>query len=95
METPLERTDNGQEQCGADGLSSLTVHDLRVSLTIIKSQAQMLQRWARRQELADEETVLARLGMIDEVVMHLVNEINALQRADADEAPPDDPAGSR
>ena len=80
--------DQDQERPGGDGLSGLTVHDLQVSLTVIKAQAQMLRRKARRHGLANGEEVSARLAMIDDVATRLSTKIQALRRPDNVDAPP-------
>jgi hypothetical protein len=80
MEPSPQRPHHGQDRRYDDGLSSRTVHDLQGSLTIIKAQAQMLRRWARRQELTDAEVVFTRLAMIDDTATRLSAEIDRLRR---------------
>jgi nitrogen-specific signal transduction histidine kinase len=65
------------------------IHELQASLTVIKGQAQLLQRWVRRSTIPDQEVVLARLAVIDAMVNRLVEKTTALGH---DEDAPDAPA---
>lgn len=83
---------NHSNHCGKDRLSSETIHNLRAPLTIIKAQAQLLERWVHRNAIADADVVLTRLEVIETMVARLVGELDELrgtppsqQQADASE----------
>lgn len=57
-------------------LNDDTIHDLQTPLTVIKAQAQMIERWFRRNDIPDAEIVLARLSVIDAMVTRLVAEMD-------------------
>lgn len=92
MEPSPERPPHSQDRRHDDGLSSRTVHDLQGSLTIIKAQAQMLRRWARRHDLADAEAVFTRLAMIDDTATRLSADLDRLRRPGRSNPPAGEPA---
>lgn len=60
-------------------LSAHDVHRTNKILTLIRAHAQMVQRWLRANNGAEADAVLARLALIDALVMELVKEIDDLQ----------------
>ena len=62
-------------------LSAATIYDLLAPLTVIKAQAQMVARWAQRNNVAEPDAVLARLAVIDTMVTRLVLELDGLREA--------------
>lgn len=66
-----------------DRLSAVTIHNLRASLTVIKAQAQMVERWVRRNDVADADDILDRLQAIDGMVTRLVGDLNELRESPA------------
>jgi signal transduction histidine kinase len=67
------------------------IHELQASLTVIKGQAQLLERWARRSTISDKEVVLVRLAVIDAMVNRLVRKITSLGHDDASASSGDAP----
>lgn len=61
-------------------LSGETIHDLRAPLTVIKAQAQMLERWVKRNEIDEPERVLARLAVINTMIAKLVLQLDVLRQ---------------
>ena len=78
----------GPDHHHTDSLSAEAIHNLRAPLTVIKAQAQMLERWVRRNDIADANAVLARLLVIDGMVVRLADELDLLR-----EPPPTDESG--
>lgn len=62
-----------------DNLSSITVHELRASLTVINAQAQMVDRWLRRTNVPEGERALERLAMIEAMASRMAERIAQLQ----------------
>ena len=57
-----------------------TIHDFQASLTVIRGQAQLIQRRMQRSTSADAEQVLARLDVIDRVATQLSVELEKLRQ---------------
>ena len=73
-----------KEPQSPDTIPEQTIHDLLVPLTIIKAQAQMLGRWAQRSGVPDSEVVLAKLTVIDAMVIRVVEELQSHQESPSD-----------
>lgn len=90
MDPPRNTRDQPQE----DNLSASTLHDLRGPLTIIRGQAQLLERSLRRNELPHSAATLTRLSTIDQMVVRLAAALEKLdknhQRLTTDGNPDDD-----
>jgi signal transduction histidine kinase len=66
-------------------LSDETMHALRTPLTIVRAQAQMLERWVRRTQPPEADTLLARLAVIDAMIVKLVLELDVLRESSGDD----------
>lgn len=71
MSSSSDRSDHSHSRT----LSARTIHDLHVSLTIIKAQAQMLRRWVLRSGVTESSAVVARLDMIETRVSQVVSDL--------------------
>ncbi len=71
---------NPRDQPEDDRLSASTLHDLRGPLTIIKGQAQLLERWVRRNDLPDADAVLFRLIIIERMVSDLAGNLDKVSQ---------------
>lgn len=72
-----------------DRLSSETIHNLRLPLTVIKAQAQMLERWVSRNDVAGADGALRRLEVITSMVTRLVDELDELRDPPRDRPGPE------
>jgi nitrogen-specific signal transduction histidine kinase len=52
-------------------LSAQAIYDIRAPLTVIKGQAQLVQRWIGRNDVPGAEVLLARMAVIDDMVCRL------------------------
>jgi signal transduction histidine kinase len=68
-----------------DAVTTHVIHDLHAPLTVIKAQAQMLERWVRRTEPSEADTHLVRLAVIDVMVARLVVALDALRERPGDD----------
>ncbi len=57
-----------------------TIHDFQASLTVIRGQAQLIQRKMQRSTCADAAQLLARLDVINRVATQLSVEIEKLRQ---------------
>lgn len=70
----------------ADTPAEHALHDLCAPLTVIKGQAQLLQRRVRKGADPDKEVLLARLATIDRMVAHLETVIRSLHDPEREDA---------
>ena len=78
--------DSPQQRC--HGLSERDVHTMLTTLTLIRAQAQIVQRWLLQHNGAEAEPALDRLALLDGLVMQLVVDIDSRRI-------PDDESGER
>jgi hypothetical protein len=61
-----------------DRLSPESYQAMLAALTLIKAQAQMVERWARRGSAPDTDVVVRRLRSIDQMVGRMVEALDAM-----------------